>query len=87
MGETPAETLREIEATRVRLDGELRELEGRMPAAVSLAKRVGAALAGVGAAGVATRLLLRRRRKAKGEDRYRDLEKRLSRLEHRVDDD
>jgi hypothetical protein len=77
--------MRELEATRARLGADLEELEGRLPAAVSVAKRVGAALAGVGAAGVATRALLRRRKRSRVDDRYRDLEKRLSRLEHRVD--
>ena len=46
MGETAAETLKEIDATRNRLDGELRQLEGRLPAAARVAKRA-AALAGV----------------------------------------
>jgi hypothetical protein len=77
--------MKELEATRARLGADLEELEGRLPAAVSVVKRVGAALAGVGAAGVATRIFLRRRRRSKGDDRYRDLEKRLSRLERRVD--
>ena len=86
MGETAAETLKEIEATRTRLGAELEDLEGRLPAAVGWAKRAGAALAGVGAAGVATRFLLRRRKRAKVDDRYRDLEKRISKLEHRIDD-
>jgi hypothetical protein len=78
--------MREIEATRARLGSDLEQLEGRLPAAVSLAKRAGAALAGVGVAGLATRVLLRRRKKGKVDDRYRDLEKRLSKLERRVDD-
>jgi hypothetical protein len=85
MGETAAETLREIEAARTRLGVELEELEGRLPAAVGFAKRAGAAVAGLGALGVATRFLLRRRKKADVDRRYRDLEKRISRLEHRVD--
>jgi hypothetical protein len=78
--------MKEIEATRTRLGAEIGELEGRLPAAVGLAKRAGAALAGVGALGVATRFVLRRRKKAKGDEHYRDLEKRLSRLERRIDD-
>jgi hypothetical protein len=86
MGETAAETMREIDATRNRLDGELRELEGRLPAAARLAKRAGAAVAGVGFLGLATRFALRRRGKKEGDRRVRDLEKRLSRLEHRLDD-
>jgi hypothetical protein len=86
MGETAAETVREIEATRARLGADIQELEGRLPAAVGVAKRAGAAVAGVGAIGVATRFLLRRRKKADVDRRYRDLEKRLERLERRVDD-
>lgn len=86
MGETTAQTLKEIEATRTRLGAELEELEGRLPAAVAWAKRAGAALAGVGALGVVTRLALRRRKKARTDERYRGLEKRISRLEDRVDD-
>jgi uncharacterized protein (UPF0335 family) len=86
MGETAAETMREIEATRTRLDGEIRELEGRLPVIASVAKRVAAGAAGVGVAGAALRFALRRRKKDEGDRRYRDLEKRLARLEHRVDD-
>ena len=86
MGETAAETMTEIDATRDRLDGELRQLEGRLPAAARVAKRTAAALAGVGFLGVATRFALRRRGRREGDRRFRDLEKRLSRLEHRLDD-
>jgi hypothetical protein len=86
MGETAAETMREIDATRNRLDGELRQLEGRLPAAAKMAKRAVGALAGVGFLGLATRFVLRRRGKKEGDRRVRDLEKRLSRLEHRLDD-
>lgn len=78
--------MREIDATRDRLDGELRQLEGRLPAAARVAKRTAAALAGVGFLGVATRFALRRRGRREGDRRFRDLEKRLSRLEHRLDD-
>jgi hypothetical protein len=86
MGETAAETVREIEATRARLGVEIQELEGRLPAAVSFAKRAGAAVAGVGALGMATRFFLRRRKKADVDRRYRELDKRLERLERRIDD-
>jgi hypothetical protein len=81
VGETAAETLTEIEATRARLDGELQELERRLPATARMAKRVAAALAGVGVLGVVTRFAMRRRRRHQGDDRLRDLEKRLARLE------
>jgi hypothetical protein len=86
MGETAAETMREIDATRNRLDGELRQLEGRLPAAARVAKRAVGAVAGVGALGLATRFALRRRGKKEGDRRVRDIEKRLARLEHRLDD-
>jgi hypothetical protein len=86
MGETAAETMREIDATRNRLDGELRQLEGRLPAVARVAKRAVGAVAGVGALGLATRFALRRRGKREGDRRVRDLEKRLARLEHRLDD-
>jgi hypothetical protein len=86
MGETAAETMREIDATRNRLDGELRQLEGRLPAAAKVAKRTAGAAAGVGVLGVAAKFVMRRRKNKDGDRRVRDLEKRLSRLEHRLDD-
>jgi hypothetical protein len=85
MGETAAETMREIEATRSRLDGELRQLEGRLPATARVAKRAAGAVAGVGALGVAARFLIRRRKHKEGDRRVRDIEKRLSRLEHHLE--
>jgi hypothetical protein len=78
--------MREIDATRNRLDGELRQLEGRLPAAAKVAKRAAGAAAGMGVLGVAARLAMRRRKSKEGDRRVRDLEKRLSRLEHRLDD-
>ena len=81
MGETAAETLTEIEATRARLDGQLQELERRLPATARMAKRVAAALVGVGALGVVTRFAVRRRKRQQGDGRFRDIEKRLARLE------
>jgi hypothetical protein len=81
VGETAAETLTEIEATRARLDGELRTLEERLPATARLAKRVAAALVGVGVLGMVTRFAMRRRKRQQGDGRLRDLEKRLARLE------
>jgi hypothetical protein len=81
VGETAAETLTEIEATRARLDGQLQELELRLPATARMAKRVAAALVGVGVLGAMTRFAMRRRKRQQSDDRYRDLEKRLARLE------
>ena len=86
MGETAAETMKEIDATRNRLDGELRQLEGRLPAAAKVAKRTVGAAVGVGALGVATRFAMRRRKKKEGDRRVRDIEKRLTRLEDRLED-
>lgn len=86
MGETPAETMREIEATRTRLDGELRQLEGRLPAAAAWTKRAAGVALGTGAVGVAARFALRRRKKKEGDRRVRDLEKRLTRLEREIED-
>jgi phage-related tail protein len=85
MGETAAETMREIDATRNRLDGELRQLEGRLPAAAKVAKRTAGAVIGVGVLGVVTRFALRRRGKEVGDRRVRDIEKRLARLEDRLE--
>ena len=78
--------MREIDATRNRLDGELRQLEGRLPAAAKVAKRAAGAAAGVGVLGVVARFAMRRRKNKEGDRRVRDLEKRLSRVEHRLDD-
>ena len=84
MGETAAQTMKEIEATRNRLDGELRELEGRLPAVATWGKRVVGALAGVGALGAVTRFALRRRKHREGDRRVRDIEKRIAKLEDRL---
>jgi hypothetical protein len=43
-------------------------------------------MAGVGALGVITRFALRRRKHREGDRRVRDLEKRLARLERRIED-
>ena len=86
MGETAAQTMKEIDATRNRLEGELRQLEDRLPAAAKAAKRVGATLAAVGFLGIAMRFALRWRGKKEGDRHIRDLEKRLSKLEQRLDD-
>jgi hypothetical protein len=85
MGETAAETMKEIEATRSRLDGELRQLEGRLPAAATWAKRAAGVAVGTGVLGVSARYALRRKRKREGDRRVHDLEKRLARLEREVD--
>jgi hypothetical protein len=86
MGETAAETLTEIEATRARLDGEMRLLEERLPAAARLTKRIAAALVGLGMLGVMTRFAMRRRKRQRGDARLRDMEERVATLEQRLGD-
>lgn len=81
MGETAAQTMKEIEETRSRLDADLRQLEGRLPAAAKLAKRAAAGLLGVGILGAMSRFAIRRRRRHDRDGRLRDVEKRLARLE------
>jgi transcription elongation GreA/GreB family factor len=76
--------MKEIEATRSRLDGELRQLEERLPAAATVAKKAAGAAAGIGAVGVGLRLLMRRRKKHHADRRVRELEKRVERLEDRT---
>jgi hypothetical protein len=84
MGQTTAETVKEIEATRSRLDSEFRELEARLPAPAVWAKRlVGLAVGG----GVATTLLLatvRRIRSSREQKELREIHRKLDRLEARL---
>jgi hypothetical protein len=74
MGQGAAQTVREIEETRERLDEELRELERRMPQPAVWAKRAVGFLVGGGTAASVAMFLLRRRKKKKQE------EKRLERV-------
>jgi hypothetical protein len=53
MGKSSAETVREIEATRERLDAEIRELEHRLPPPARWAKRIAGVALGGGVAGSA----------------------------------
>ncbi len=62
MGESAAETVREIEETRDRLDGELRALEDRLPRPAVWTKRIAGVAIGGGVAGAAFWFLVRRRR-------------------------
>ena len=86
MGETPADTLKEIEETRARLDGRFQQLEQKLPSTLAAMKRTGALVAVVGVLGAVTRFVLRSRRKRAGDRRFHDLEDRLDRLERRLDD-
>jgi hypothetical protein len=63
MGQATAETVRQIEDTRDRLEDEIRELEGRLPRPAIWAKRVAGVAVGGGMAGAAALFLLRRRKK------------------------
>jgi hypothetical protein len=84
MGQTTAETVKEIEATRSRLDSEFRELEARLPTPAVWAKRlVGLAVGG----GVATTLLLaavKRMRSSREQKELREIHRKLDRLEARL---
>ena len=63
MGESAAETVREIEATRLRLEGDLRELEGRLPAPARWAKKAAGIAVGGGVSGAVFWFGVRRIRK------------------------
>lgn len=65
MGESAAQTVREIEETRERLDAELRELESRLPAAAVLTKRVVGVVVGGGVGATAFLFAVRGLRKKK----------------------
>jgi hypothetical protein len=84
MGQTTAETVKEIEATRSRLDSEFRELEARLPAPAVWAKRlVGLAVGG----GVVTTLLIatvKRMRGSREQKELREIHRKLDRLEARL---
>jgi hypothetical protein len=84
MGEKADTTVREIEATRQRLDGEVRELEAMLPAPVALGKRIVGGIVGGGVVGTVFWFLVRRRRGKKEERKLKDFDKRLSRVERKV---
>jgi uncharacterized protein involved in response to NO len=65
MGESAAQTVREIEDTRERLDAELRELEARLPSAAVWTKRLVGMVVGGGIAATALMFTVRRLRKRK----------------------
>jgi len=74
MGESAAQTVREIEETRDRLDAELRELEQRMPQPAVWAKRAVGFLVGGGTAATLGLLLLRRRKKKRKREEARPVQ-------------
>jgi F0F1-type ATP synthase membrane subunit a len=65
MGESAAQTVREIEDTRERLDAELRELESRLPSAAVWTKRMVGMVVGGGVGATAFLFAVRRLRKRK----------------------
>jgi hypothetical protein len=70
MGEAADRKVREIEGARDRLEGDLRELEQRMPAVLRSGKRVVAGIAGSTiAAGIVRMVLKRRKKQHKEQDR------------------
>jgi len=69
MGQSPAETVREIEETRSRLESNLRELEERLPAPAVWAKRVAGLAVGGGVGGTLFWAAIRRVRKRRKKQR------------------
>ena len=67
MGQSSAQTVREIEETRSRLESNLRELEERMPQPAVWAKRAVGFLVGGGTAATVALIALRRRKKKRQE--------------------
>jgi hypothetical protein len=67
MGQSAAQTVREIEETRERLDAELRELESRLPSAAVWTKRLVGMVVGGGVGATVFLLALRRMRRRKKE--------------------
>jgi hypothetical protein len=83
MGQTPTETVRQIEQTRRRLDSELEELETYLPPATSKIKRTAAIAAGAWAGAMLLMLILRKRRQHEVRRRLRAIEERLEVMEGR----
>ncbi len=67
MGESAAQTVKEIEQTRDRLDAELRELEARLPSAAVWTKRLVGMVVGGGVGATAFLFAVRRLRRRKKE--------------------
>lgn len=71
MGQSSAETVKEIEQTRDRIEQDLRELEERMPQPAVWAKRAVGILVGGGTAVTVGLLMLKRRSKKRKEEEAR----------------
>jgi hypothetical protein len=85
MGKTAADTVREIEETRSRLDSEFRELETRVPAPAVWAKRIVGLAVGGGVVTTAILTLVRRKRSSRDKKELRDIQKKLDKLEARLE--
>jgi hypothetical protein len=72
MGASAAETVREIEQTRARLDSEIRELEQRLPAPARWAKRVVGVAVGGGVSGAAFWFAAKRLRRKKAQQKAKE---------------
>jgi uncharacterized membrane-anchored protein YhcB (DUF1043 family) len=83
VGQTPTDTVREIERTRRRLDSELEELETYLPPATSRIKRTAAIAVGVWVGAISLMLILRKRRQHEVRRRLRASEERLEQMEVR----
>jgi hypothetical protein len=81
MGQTPTETMNEIEATRRRLDTEFAELQTYLTPTASFMKRAAAIGGGVLAGFALLRFVLRKRAEMQEARRLRSIDRRLERLE------
>jgi hypothetical protein len=81
MGETPTETMTEIEATRRRLDTEFAELQTYLTPTADFMKRAAAIGGGVLAGFAVLRFAVRRRAERREARRLRSIDRRLERLE------
>lgn len=85
MGQTPDQTVSEIEQTRRRLDAELAELETYLPPTTAWLKRTGAVIAGAVAGIAMLGFLLRKRAEGRTARRLRSIDRRLETIEDRLD--
>lgn len=81
MGQTPTETVNEIEATRRRLDTEFAELETYLTPTTAFMKRAAAIAGGVIAGFAFLRFVIHKRAEMRETRRLRSIDERLERLE------
>lgn len=86
MGETPDQTVSEIEQTRRRLDAELAELETYLPPTTAWLKRAGAIAAGAIAGVALLAFVVRKRGERRTVRRLRSIDRRLEGLQERMDE-